>query len=225
MAYKPQFKAEAFMAVMRPDAQYTTRVIARIVGCSRNTAITVLTKLEAEGKVKKIEVEGGTTMWQAIEIDNDVNVEGEPEPEPTLEELVYGYQRKHPDDELATKLWDVIIQHYNPYRVGDYIVWDFEGFREDIREQFAAAKKIKGQPRPKYTGKPIFQVTQCYPHMISVFPVGVCEILGTILERRIPLDAEYIGNVRVGEVRIATTDEVELAKNTPTPEIPEGKDE
>lgn len=144
MAYSKQFKDEDILNAMDTEPR-TTSVIARRVGCSRNTAITFLQKLEGEGKVKKIVIEGGTTTWVIINI--DFNVE---EPyEQTLEDLVYSYQQKHLDDELAKKVYEFIIQQMNPWRTGQYIVWEYDFIRESIRKHFSSAI---GKPRQTYKG-------------------------------------------------------------------------
>jgi DNA-binding Lrp family transcriptional regulator len=212
MAYKKQFKDEDFLNALS-DEPRTTRVIARRVDCSRNTAISFLEKLTGEGKVKKIEVEGGTTTWVSIDtIDTDVNVEVEEEP--TLADMIYEYHQKHPDDELAKKVKTFIVEQVNPWRVGQYIVWDSESVREAIDEHFKCADV---KPKPKYIGELVFQITRCEINRIYVNAVGVVKIYSSILN--------FHQIYKYDKIRIATPEEVRIAEETPIPELKPLKEE
>lgn len=62
MAFTDQYKKEDFLAVLDSNPKATT-VIAKKIGCARNTAKKFLAELEAEGKVKQVEIEGGFYAW------------------------------------------------------------------------------------------------------------------------------------------------------------------
>lgn len=74
MSFTDQYKKEDFLAVLNSNPKATT-VIAKKVGCSRNTAKKFLAELEAEGKIKEIEIEGGFYAWVIAE-QNVITFEG-----------------------------------------------------------------------------------------------------------------------------------------------------
>lgn len=73
MAYKEQYKKESFLQVIDQHPKATT-VIAKSVGCARNTARKFLEELEAEGKVKQVQIEGGFYAW--VKAESEVTLEG-----------------------------------------------------------------------------------------------------------------------------------------------------
>lgn len=62
MAYTQQYKKEDFLAVIDQNPK-TTTVIAKRIGCARNTAKKFLEELEKEGQIKQIPIEGGFYAW------------------------------------------------------------------------------------------------------------------------------------------------------------------
>jgi len=67
MSYETQYTEEKFMGVLSCEVIKSTAAIMKTVGCSRNTAKVMLTKLEYEGKIKKITIEGNGYGWLKIE--------------------------------------------------------------------------------------------------------------------------------------------------------------
>jgi predicted transcriptional regulator len=55
-----------FLNALSIDSIKSTATIMGLVGCSRSTAKNMLYKLVNEGKVKKIQIEGGCHGWQKI---------------------------------------------------------------------------------------------------------------------------------------------------------------
>lgn len=73
MAYTQQYKKEDFLAVVDSTPKATT-LIAKRVGCARNTAKKFLEELEAERKIKQVEIEGGFYAW--VKVENELVIEG-----------------------------------------------------------------------------------------------------------------------------------------------------
>ncbi len=73
MAYKEQYKKESFLEAIDHNPKATT-VIAKSVGCARNTARKFLEELENEGKIKQVQIEGGFYAW--VRAENEITLEG-----------------------------------------------------------------------------------------------------------------------------------------------------
>ena len=58
MTFETQYTEEDFLKALDYEKIRSVKVIMVAVGCSRNTAMVMLNKLEYEGKIKKIVIEG-----------------------------------------------------------------------------------------------------------------------------------------------------------------------
>jgi predicted transcriptional regulator len=64
--FQQKFTEDMFLNALSIDSIKSTATIMGLVGCSRSTAKNMLYKLVNEGKVKKIQIEGGCHGWQKI---------------------------------------------------------------------------------------------------------------------------------------------------------------
>lgn len=67
MKYETKFSEKAFLDALSIDQLISTAGIMKVLGCSRNTAKNMLVKLENEGKVKRVPIEGNSFGWLKIE--------------------------------------------------------------------------------------------------------------------------------------------------------------
>ena len=70
MQYKSQYSESAFLHTLSSDPfkSKSTAAIMNTLGCSRNTAKTMLVKLEKDKKIKRLEIEGTKSFgWIKIE--------------------------------------------------------------------------------------------------------------------------------------------------------------
>lgn len=64
MPFKPRYTDHDFLAVLSYGVPKSTAHIMKSLKCSRNTAKSYLTRLEASGKIRKMEIEGGSYGWK-----------------------------------------------------------------------------------------------------------------------------------------------------------------
>lgn len=80
MAFEQKYTKDDVLAVMSTNTPKTITLITGDLGCVRNTALKFLRELEKEGKVKQVEVAGGTNRaWvkvQGKEIEGYIDQEG-----------------------------------------------------------------------------------------------------------------------------------------------------
>jgi predicted transcriptional regulator len=67
--FQQKFTEDMFLNALLIDSIKSTATIMSLVGCSRSTAKNMLYMLVNEGKVKKIEIEGGCHGWQKVKGD------------------------------------------------------------------------------------------------------------------------------------------------------------
>ncbi len=67
--FQQKFTEDMFLKALSIDRIRSTATIMSLVGCSRSTAKNILYKLVNEGKVNKIEIEGGCHGWQKVKGD------------------------------------------------------------------------------------------------------------------------------------------------------------
>jgi predicted transcriptional regulator len=67
--FQQKFTEDMFINALSFDRIRSTGTVMSLVGCSRSTAKNMLSKLANEGKVNKIEIEGGGYGWQKIKGD------------------------------------------------------------------------------------------------------------------------------------------------------------
>ena len=67
--FQQKFTEDMFLNALSIDKIKSTTTIMSQVGCSRSTAKNMLYMLVNEGKVKKIEIEGGCHGWQKVKGD------------------------------------------------------------------------------------------------------------------------------------------------------------
>jgi hypothetical protein len=190
MAFKEKFTDQQFLNMLDTEIPTTTTVVARYVGCSRNSAKTYLDRLLLAGKVQKVEINGGFFAW--VLVDADVNEE--PVYEPTFIDVIQDYIFKHPDDELAKKTLEMIAPNKHPFKLGDHIVWDNITWREDLKEEIG------------YTGAIVMQVTEVYRDRIWAIPVGAVQ---QRTKTKCPISPD--------KARLATSEEIRIAKNAKIP--------
>jgi predicted ArsR family transcriptional regulator len=66
MTFQSKFTNQDFLAVLDTKTAKTTTQVGKDVGAVRNTAFRFLQRLEKEGLVKQVTVEGGARAWVRI---------------------------------------------------------------------------------------------------------------------------------------------------------------
>ena len=67
MKFETKFTEDKFLEALSVDSIKSTAAIMNTLGCSRNTAKAMLEKLEYQGKIKKIIIEGNGYGWLKVE--------------------------------------------------------------------------------------------------------------------------------------------------------------
>jgi hypothetical protein len=67
MKFETKFTENDFLNALSTDTIKSTAAIMKALGCSRNTAKVALDKLEYQGKIKKITIEGNGYGWLKVE--------------------------------------------------------------------------------------------------------------------------------------------------------------
>ena len=67
MAFKKKYKDKEFLDALSTTQPRATAYVMRKLGCVRNTAKPYLQRLEAEGKIRKVEVCGNSYFWLRVE--------------------------------------------------------------------------------------------------------------------------------------------------------------